>query len=108
MKWFYLRDKNNNKVGCVASEKKLDAIYFAVSAHNPKDQYNPEAAREVATGRLKAGKIAGTVTQETGIKEQIMAQIKVDKKLPSRARNAARLWIRKCEKLKNETAQKTA
>lgn len=57
IRWFYLRNKQNHPVGCVASVRLKDLVAepvaFALSSLNPKDQWNKKLAREIAINRLK-------------------------------------------------------
>jgi hypothetical protein len=41
MRFFYLRDENNNPIGCLASQlnEAKDTIFFAVSVCNPLDKF---------------------------------------------------------------------
>ncbi len=104
MRWFYLRDKNRNPVACVASERytsfkgtdhERECVAFAVSAHNPKDQYNKSMAREVAIGRLNKGlgaTYSGSVCLVPEVKKLIIATIMLGD-FPERAKKAAQLWL---------------
>jgi hypothetical protein len=100
-RWFYLRDENNHPVGCVASKIEKDntgteLVKVSISIQNPKDNWNKELGRHIALERLGKEHIfyAHYAMTSVPIKEGIMNAIAGDKKLPSRFREAAILWLK--------------
>ena len=102
-KLFYLRDKNRFPVACVATRlvktnKKL--VEFSVSIYNPEDSFSRDVAKRVALGRLAAGTGWLIPVQEEGekVKKEIMTAIAFNKIsgscFPTRARLAAKLWLK--------------
>jgi hypothetical protein len=74
-------------------------VAFAVSTHNPKDQYNKAMARDVAIGRLEKGLMEGpytggvwAVSLVKEVKKDII-EIIASGKYPERTKKAARLWL---------------
>jgi len=92
MKLFYLRDKNNHAVACVASELTKEGITFAVSTHNPIDPFSKAMAREVAMGRLVSGRYY-SISAGNNVKARLLHQIVMNGHLPNRTRVAAQLWL---------------
>lgn len=102
MRYFYLRDANNHRVACVASELVGDEehkrVVFEVATHNPKDKFDTQVARMVAAGRLKARQQelqgrAHSVVMGPRVKHRIVITISMLPGLPQRTREAAELWL---------------
>lgn len=97
MRFFYLRDENNNPIGCLASQlnEAKDTISFAVSVCNPLDQFKKQQAKEIAAGRLALGQgtnVPLNVTKKGTVKRLVMTLIAVDNPV-QRAREAAQRWL---------------
>lgn len=98
MRVFYLRDRNQFPVACVASEKvtkgEETVVNFSLSALNPKDvkDFEKKRGRDIAEGRLVAGKIFGTVPMCKLIKSVIVEMIYEQSKSEV-ARAAALHWL---------------
>lgn len=98
MRFFYLRDENNNPIGCLASQldKAEDTVSFAVSVCNPLDQFKKQQAKELAAGRLATGKGWTFLSKgkEGKVKQYIMEKI-ADREnpYPQRVRESAQRWL---------------
>lgn len=107
MRWFYLRDANKRPVACIASEivvanagqEAVEYVYFAVSTHNPIDEFNRNTARDVAQGRLLSSlgepgwDHENKVLVGPGVKEAILKKLASTKSMPQRTKDAAKLWV---------------
>jgi hypothetical protein len=118
MRYFFLRNENKFPVACVASvyDKEMDAIKFAVSTHNPIDNFNRKRAKQIASERITAGKFLTIHNPDDvkNIKWGICYDIVAEKfpgeqiiegrtgrhqgfkvaYLPERTREAAKLWLK--------------
>lgn len=104
---FFLRDKNQFPVACIASLLMEGGVQFAISVCNPLDEYDRHAARSIALKRLRTGSIAGSVDSGQGVKQRILQALKTGKvalhgmeaknqvPLSSRVRKAAQYRIKK-------------
>ena len=114
---FYLRDKTNFPVACVAStvvdtqvgEETQPQLHYGVSTHNPLDVYNKALARKMATIRLNSqslpAKFGGVVAcpDAKQAKETLLKAIKENTSVAQRARDAAKLWLKRQEDQKTVT-----
>lgn len=106
VKIFYLRDKRRFPVGCVASTLDNNVLAYAVSVHNPKDIFSWKASRNIAEVRLAhPGRYTGTVEclSQKSAKQSVMLAILGNKNWPTRARAAAKLWLKQAEKTAKDT-----
>lgn len=92
MKFFYLRDKKNHPVACVASFVHNGDIYYGVSTHNPIDVFSKHEARVHAVMNGLKGP-NGRVHLQKGVKPIVVEQIANNPDVPKRAKEAARLWL---------------
>lgn len=96
----YLRDERYMPVGCIAISLNKDrsAVKYQVSVVNPVDKFERSLARHIALGRLveKPIRIAGFDGNQDKyeINCAIMENITSSKELPSRARKAAKNWLK--------------
>lgn len=111
-KIFYLKDKHDHRVACVASHINGDHIEYAVSTHNPRDVFNREVARQVAVGRLanphKHNGTVLTIEKAGNIKARLLWDLLKHTDLPTRTRDAARQWIKQASKKTAENLSKAA
>jgi hypothetical protein len=97
----FLRDRKDQPVGCVAikvikSDKPL--VVYGVSTLNPQDNFNRAVARQLALGRIietPNSFLTRNNPSMHNITEGVMLDIAVNYKLPNRARQAAKLWLKK-------------
>lgn len=95
----YLRDSNGQPVGCVAirvSQSQRLATY-QLSVLNPADRFNRAVARQLALGRLVEAPFTvrlPSLPSMHDITEAVFTDIESDRQTPSRARRAARQWLR--------------
>lgn len=103
MRFFYLRDENNNPIGCLASQlnEAKDTISFAVSVCNPLDQFKKQQAKEIAAGRLVLGSNDWILYNDStkGKTKQCIMGVLADKeydypqKYSQRVKEAAKRWL---------------
>lgn len=110
----FLREENGQACGCVIIElvKHSDAsndlatVYYAVSVLNPQDRFDRALSRQLTIGRLVETPYAIlNVSNEVKIHDitrLVMEDIKTNTKLPTRARKAARIWLRATPKRQQE------
>lgn len=100
VKFFYIRDKKRNPIGCVAFEVSRRSnsdekhIVFAMSFHNPEDQWQRSTARQIAQERLSSPEDSySSLTSFQGtnwefFKQTLKQQLNGEKiKMPPRARH---------------------
>lgn len=99
----YLRDRNYNPVGCIAIklhrhvEYDRQLVEYQVSVLNPLDRFNRATARQLALGRLVEAPLTVRVPADPTIYEislKVMRDIASDHGQPTRARQAAKRWLR--------------
>lgn len=100
----YLREANGQNVGAVAIKVRrdigndfYDLVEYRVSVVNPLDRFDRELARQLALGRvLEAPFMVRVPINPTmfEISRAVMKDIARDSGAPSRARRAARNWLR--------------
>ncbi len=100
----YLRDENGQPVGCIAIRLHRDVgelywslVEYQVSVLNPQDQFDRGVARQLALGRLVESPYTVRVPQNPTMYEisrAVMKDIARDSGAPSRARRAARIWLK--------------
>lgn len=95
----YLRDKNGWTVGCVAMllQSKERQVGFQLSVVNPADKFERVLARQLALGRLVEQPYFVSLPRQYNahdISEAVMVAIRNNSALPTRAREAARRWLR--------------
>src|SRR5271166_6024690 len=101
MRFMFLRDKNNQPVGCLAFMfDRPNHIVYGMSVLNPKDKFNRAIAREVAMLRMNmAERYRGIAFGESlhtmhEVSKAIMQDVAFDnERAPARARKAAKLWL---------------
>lgn len=85
-------------VGCLAIKlnKDNDTLEYQMSVLNPEDKFSRKVARQVAIGRMTKPIVLSIAKDSTmhEISEQIMLDVAQNSKAPSRARKAARLWLK--------------
>lgn len=94
MKGFYLQDKHGRFCAFVASEIKMTGVVYAVSTCSNSDKFNKEVARSLAVGRLFTRAIVKNVSIGGSVKERILNSIVADADMPTRTREAAKLWLK--------------
>lgn len=99
----YLREANGHLIGCIALKEHdlkggfYSLVEYRVSVLNPEDQFDKGVARQLALGRLVEAPFTVRVPVHPTMHEvgaAIMKDIARDSDAPSRARKAAKLWIR--------------
>lgn len=104
----FLRDSKGQPVGCVAIKVKpvtvtghaggTTLVTYQMSVLNPLDQFDRRMARHLALGRLQEAPLTTTIDHlmptRTEISRAVMQDIKHDPSAPTRARKAARQWLR--------------
>jgi len=107
----YIKGKNANRqaVGCVALSFDRDSkqITYSVSVANPADEFRKKVARPLAIGRLTTNPMSVPFDQEISlhkITQKVMIELVNDKRVPTRARKAAKLWLNSYP-LHNKTTQ---
>lgn len=103
----YLRDRKGQPVGCIAIKVHRDAgtdrgtlLTYQYSVLNPQDRFNRALARQLALGRLVESPFTARTLLNPSMYEinlAVMKDIARDSDAPTRARNAAKLWIRNNE-----------
>lgn len=97
----FLRDAKGQPVGCIAYSVRSDKtkIQYQVSVLNPVDRFERPLARQIALGRLIEKPITfvnnNSKAGNLQILSYLMRQIADNMDLPSRARKAANLWLKK-------------
>lgn len=101
----YLRDENGHLVGCIAIVEhpaqdgdRYALVEYRLSVRNPEDQFDKDVARQLALGRLVEAPFTVRVAAHPNMHEvgaAVMKDISRDSNAPSRARRAARNWLRK-------------
>ena len=75
---------------------------YQVSVLNPLDKFDRRMARHLALGRLAEAPLTTTIDHlmptRTEISRAVMQDIKHDPQAPTRARKAARQWLREDSK----------
>ena len=94
MKGFYLQNKRGQFCAFVASEMKMTGIVYAVSTCSNADKFDKEVARSLAIGRLFTRAIVKNVSAGGSVKERILNSIALDPDMPTRTREAAKLWLK--------------
>ena len=98
IRYFYLRDTNGQPVGCLAMQLMSDDIKYGISVLNPKDIFNRDLARSIAYGRLMHKPVvlglSGALSYFS-ITQTVLSYVGADVSAPTRARKAAKLWLRK-------------
>lgn len=103
----YLRDRKGQPVGCVAIKvfRDTDDLYhnlivYQVSVLNPLDRFDRAMARQLALGRMVEAPLTCHAPVEPSMWEttqSVMRDIARDSGQPTRARQAAKLWLRNNE-----------
>lgn len=93
MKAFYLHDKKRFPVACVATQLKMSGVTYNVSTYNFIDEFSKKIAQDVAIGRLHTagGKY---ISAGRDVKARILQSIAEDHDMPTRTREAAKLWLK--------------
>ncbi len=101
----YLKDEHGHYVGCIAivehptpPGEHFALIEYRVSVRNPADQFDKDVARQLALGRLVEAPYTVRVPTRPNMHEisrALMKDIARDGNAPSRARRAAKLWLRR-------------
>jgi hypothetical protein len=94
----YLRDSNGLPVGCLAIKLNgSKTVTYQYSVLNPLDKFDREVSRVLAKGRLVENPITVSLpflASRHDISEAVLRDILSNSSAPSRARRAARLWLR--------------
>jgi hypothetical protein len=93
MKGFFLHDKKKWPCAFVASDLGVDGVRFTVSTHNPIDPFSRKIARDVAVGRLYSCRYS-VILAGNNVKARILQQVAANRFLPTRTRQAAKLWLK--------------
>lgn len=98
-KVMYLRDKAGQPVGCVAINMgaRKRSVEYQLSVRNPVEKFDKAFARQLALGRLVEVPHVTDVAKDHNVHDltkAVMSQIESLSLYPSRARKAARLWLR--------------
>jgi hypothetical protein len=102
-KWFYLKNKQGEYVACVATGRRGNALVFDYSVLNQnKDEWSRQTARNVAIGRIIAGKGCVGVPDNVNVKKWILTSLKNDRYTPSRLKQAAKFWLSEEETKRRE------
>ena len=101
----YLRDENGHLVGCIAirehvahDSERYALVEYRLSVRNPEDQFDKSVARQLALGRLVEAPFTVRVAARPNMHEvsaAVMKDIARDSGAPSRARRAAKNWLRR-------------
>ena len=88
-----------NPVGCVAIKlhKTGRSAEYQVSVLNPLDKFDRAIARQLALGRLAEAPFTVRLPPNANIFDitlAVLSDIALDESAPSRARKAAKLWIK--------------
>ena len=94
----YLRDRKSTPIGCIAiDESRTGIVSFQYSVLNPIDVFERKIARYLALGKLIEMPINLQVSRTASrheVSRLIMADIANNSQGPSRARRAAKLWLK--------------
>lgn len=99
----YLRDRSGNPVGCIAIkllphvEYDRQLVVYQTSILNPLDQFDRAFARQLALGRMVEKPLTVRVISDPSMHEitsEVMRDIASDSGQPTRARQAAKRWLR--------------
>jgi hypothetical protein len=101
MRIMFLRDKNNQPIGCLAFviSSLADQIVYGMSVLNPKDKFNRTIARDVAMLRMNMSERCRDVPFHAApytmheVSKTLMRDLLINPRAPSRARKAAKLWL---------------
>jgi proline racemase len=101
----YLKDENGHYVGCIAIKEHAASggehyavVEYRLSVRNPADQFDKDVARQLALGRMVEAPYTVRVPSHPNMHEisrALMKDIARDGNAPSRARRAAKLWLRR-------------
>lgn len=98
----YLRDKNGAPVGCAAIKLRDGLIEYQYSVVNPLDKFDKAVARWLALGKLQEAPYTTLVPFAAGKDHTmydtsfaVMTDIARDSHAPTRARKAAKLWLKR-------------
>jgi hypothetical protein len=101
----YLKDANGHYVGCIAIKEHATApgerftlVEYRLSVLNPDDSFDKDVARQLALGRMVEAPYTVRTAAHPNLHEvstSIMKDIVRDVNAPSRAKRAARLWLRR-------------
>jgi len=101
----YLKDANGHYVGCIAIREheaapgeRFALVEYRVSVRNPEDEFDKDVARQLALGRMVEAPYTVRVPAHPNLHEvsaAIMKDITRDVGVPSRAKRAAKLWLRR-------------
>lgn len=88
-----------NPIGCIAIKlhKNGRTAEYQVSTLNPMDRFDRAVARQLALGRLTENPLTVQVKASStleNITRAVMLDIAVDTNATSRARKAAKLWLK--------------
>ena len=101
----YLKDENGHYVGCIAIREHVapagehyTLVEYRVSVRNPQDHFDKSVARQLALGRCVEAPFTVRVSASPNMHEvsaAVMKDIARDSGAPSRARRAAKNWLRR-------------
>lgn len=99
----FLRARHGSAIGCLAiklhrhTEYNHGLVSYQMSVLNPLDRFNRSLARHIALGRLVESPHTVKVPIEPSmyeVSQAVMKDIAHDSSVPTRARQAARRWLR--------------
>lgn len=101
----YLKDENGHYVGCVAIKEhpaqdgeRTALVEYRVSVLNPADVFDKDVARQLALGRMLEAPYTVRVKASPNLHDvsyAIMKDIVRDPTMPTRAKRAAKHWLRR-------------
>jgi len=96
-RFMYLRDNNNQPVGCLAVQYDKDSgsTSYQVSTLNPHDRFDRARGRTIAEARLAKRPKSLTVQAKTlhEVYRAVLENLKADKEFPLRTVEAAKAWL---------------
>lgn len=97
-RFMFLRNENNQPVGCLALQYDRDTgnVRYQVSTLNPHDRFNRDVGRKIAEGRLLSKGLDVKTAPELNfhaVCKTVLQDMEVRKSLPTRTVKAASSWL---------------
>lgn len=99
VRFMFLRNTNQQPVGCLAFNVSGNQIVYGLSVLNPKDKFDRTLARDIAEARW-VGNYKNTIVPFTQspytmheVSKAVMQDLFNNPFAPARARKAAKLWL---------------
>lgn len=99
-KIMYLRDASRRPFGCLAMkvDKKTNVVAYQFSVVHPKDTFDKQLAKTIATGRLDTGPLEVIFTGESthDIVKAVMndmLETHMEPPVPQKAKKFAKQWV---------------